>query len=113
MNNTIKYKGFTAKIEFSADDNVFFGRLLGVDDIVSFHAENVEDLNKEMKETVDFYIETCEKFGKSVKKTFNGKLLFRFSSELHAKIVESAARRGKSVNEFGREIFETAIEKSL
>ncbi len=45
MNNLMNYKGFTAKIEFSADDNVFVGRLIGIDDIVMFEAETVEGLN--------------------------------------------------------------------
>ncbi len=86
MNNTLSYKGFSARIEFSADDNVFFGRVIGIDDIVTFHAETVGELNSEMKETVDFYLEVCKKKGKPVKKTFNGKVLFRFPSELHASI---------------------------
>ena len=56
MNNELTYKGFTAKIEFSADDNVFVGRLVGIDDIVMFDAETVEGLKDSMRESVDFYI---------------------------------------------------------
>ncbi len=109
MNNTLNYKGFTAKVEFSADDNVFFGRLLGIDAIVTFHAETVEELKSSMKESVDFYIEVCEKKGKKPKKNYSGKLMFRLPSELHARIAETAAKRGKSINEFGKEVFEAAI----
>lgn len=109
MNNTLNYKGFTAKVEFSADDNVFFGRLLGIDAIVTFHAETVEELKSSMKESVDFYLEVCEKKGKEPKKSYSGKLMFRLPSELHARIAETAAKRGKSINEFGKEIFEAAI----
>ncbi len=69
MNNTLTYKGFTAKVEFSADDEVFFGRILGIDDIVTFHADTVEELKTEMAGMIDFYIETCEKKGKEIKKT--------------------------------------------
>ncbi len=109
MNNTLNYRGFTAKVEFSADDNVFFGRLLGIDAIVTFHAETVEELKSSMKESVDFYIEVCEKKGKKPKKIYSGKLMFRLPSELHARIAETAAKRGKSINEFGKEVFEAAI----
>ncbi len=110
MNNTLSYKGFSARIEFSADDNVFFGRIIGIDDIVTFHAETVGELNSEMKETVDFYLEVCKKKGKPVKKTFNGKVLFRFPSELHASIALAAAKHGKSINEFGKEVFQSALQ---
>lgn len=61
MNNTLIYKGFTAKIEFSADDDVFVGRLLGIEDIVCFHGESVGELKTAFRDSVDFHIEICEK----------------------------------------------------
>ncbi|MGI8787868.1 MAG: type II toxin-antitoxin system HicB family antitoxin [Pyrinomonadaceae bacterium] len=111
MNNTLTYKGFTAKIEFSADDNVFFGRLLGMKDIVGFHGETVEELKEAMCQSVDFYIETCEKEGKKTKKSYSGKLLFRLPDKLHAEIAEAATREGKSINEWGKRVFEMAVKK--
>ena len=113
MNNKLTYKGFTAKVEFSADDNVFFGRLLGMRDIVAFHGETVEELKDSMRETVDFYIETCEKEGRQSKKSYSGKVLFRLPDQLHAAIAEAATRRGKSINEWGREVFETALKNEM
>ncbi len=61
MNNTLIYKGFTAKIEFSADDDVFVGRLIGIDDVVGFHGETVEEIKTAFRESVDFHIDVCEK----------------------------------------------------
>ena len=110
MNNNLSYKGFTARIEFSADDNVFVGRLVGIDDIVVFDGETVDALKQSMKDSVDFYIETCEKENKQPKKSFSGKLLFRFPNKLHEKIAEAAARNGKSINEWGKEVFESAVK---
>lgn len=107
----MNYKGFTAKIEFSADDNVFVGRLIGIDDIVMFEAETVEGLNKAFEDAVDFHIEVCEQTGKKTKKSYSGKLLFRLPDKLHAAIAEAAARRGKSINEWGKEIFEMAVKE--
>jgi predicted HicB family RNase H-like nuclease len=110
MNNIIKHKGFSARIEFSADDNVFFGRILGIDDIVTFEAASVDNLRSEMRGTIEFYLESCAKRGKAIKKPYNGKLLFRFSSELHAEIALAAQKKGKSINEFGKEVFELVIK---
>ena len=61
MSSALQYKGFKARFEFSPDDNVYFGRLLNIDDIVSFHSETIEGLPKAFKEMVDFHIEVCEK----------------------------------------------------
>jgi predicted HicB family RNase H-like nuclease len=41
--NTLTYKGYTAKIEFDERDNILIGRLLGINDIIAFHADNVTD----------------------------------------------------------------------
>ncbi len=64
-----------------------------------------------MRGTIDFYLEVCKKEGKKPKKNYNGKLLFHFPSELHAEIAAAAAKHGKSINEFAKEVFESAVEK--
>jgi len=63
MNDLMSYKGFTARIEFS-DDNVFVRRLIGIEDIVVFDGETVDELRKRFREAVDFHIEVCEKTDK-------------------------------------------------
>lgn len=110
MNELMEYKGFKATIEYSSDDEVFFGRLIGIDDIVTFEGVTVRELKKAMKDAVEFHLELCEKSGRKPKKAYSGKLLFRLPSELHAKIAESATRKGKSINEWGKEVLESAVE---
>lgn len=110
MNNILEYKGFKAKIEFSADDNVFFGYLIGIDDVVSFHAETVEKLKSVFRESVDFHIEVCEEVGKVPKKQYSGKVMLRLPNQLHGKIAEAAAAAGKSINEWGKDVFESAVK---
>lgn len=112
MNNTMNYKSFTARVEFSSDDDVFVGRLIGIDDEVMFEAETVDGLKDAFHEAVDFHIEVCKKTDKKLKKSYSGKMLFRLPSELHARIAETAAKQGKSVNEFGREVFESAVKRA-
>ena len=110
MNNTLEYKGFRSKIEYSADDNLFVGRLIGIRDIVTFHGETVSELRKEMQETVDFYIDVCEKSGKEMKKQYSGKVMLRLPNKLHERIAEAAATSGKSINEWGKDVFESAVK---
>ena len=97
MNNTLEYKGFRSKIEYSADDNLFVGRLIGIKDIVTFHGETVAELKQEMEATVDFYIDVCEKAGTELKKQYSGKVMLRLPNQLHEKIAEAAASAGKKI----------------
>lgn len=110
MNNTLEYKGFRSKIEYSADDNLLVGRLIGIRDIVTFHGETVSELRQEMEASVDFHIEVCERLGKKMKKHYSGKVMLRVPNKLHEKIAEAAASAGKSINEWGKDVLESAVK---
>ncbi len=56
-----KYKGFTASIKFSDDDNVFVGRVLDINDIIGFHGETIDEAIKEFHGMIDFHLEVCER----------------------------------------------------
>lgn len=62
------YKGYFAKPEYSAEDGVFFGKLLGIDDLVTLESENAEGLEEEFHKAVDDYLEFCSEIGKQPQK---------------------------------------------
>ena len=39
MSNTLEYKGYTTKVEYSAEDHVLFGKIEGIRDLVNFESE--------------------------------------------------------------------------
>ena len=41
--NSITYNGYTARIEYDDDDEIFVGHLAGIRDIVSFHGSTVNE----------------------------------------------------------------------
>ena len=81
--NTLTYKGYTARIEFDEHYNILIGRLLGISDIIAFHADNVTELRTAFEEAVEDYLECCEKIGKLPEKPVSGKMLLRVSFEVH------------------------------
>jgi len=101
--NTLTYKGYTARIDFDDRDNCLVGRLLGIQDIIGFHAENVADLHATFEEAVDDYLDACEKIGKSPDKPVSGKLMLRVPPELHAAALIKAQAMGKSLNQWAIE----------
>ena len=44
MKNILEYKGYHAKIEFSSDDNIFIGSVIGINDSLNFHGTTVDEL---------------------------------------------------------------------
>jgi predicted HicB family RNase H-like nuclease len=107
----MEYMGFKARIEYSPDDDVFVGRVLGLgpSHIMSFHGTSLKELKSAFKESIDFHLELSEKEGTKLK-PYSGKLLFRFDGDLHAQIAEAAAKAGKSINQFGEDVFTTVLK---
>jgi predicted HicB family RNase H-like nuclease len=103
MSDILSYKGYKARVEFDADDRIFFGRVAGIEDGVGFHADTVDDLIAAFHEAVDDYLETCLKAGKQPDKPYSGKLMFRVSPELHAQAAIAAKLAGKSLNTWAQE----------
>lgn len=58
--NTLSYKGFIGSVGFSENDNVFFGKIEGIDGLVNFEGENVHETIKSFHESVDEYIAYCQ-----------------------------------------------------
>jgi len=109
--NAMNYKGYTARIEYDGDDEIFFGQILGIRDLVSFHADNVAELKVAFQESVDDYLETCRKIGKEPNKPYSGKLMFRVKPELHAGAARAANLEGKSLNQWAEEVLSEAVKR--
>lgn len=61
---TMTYKGYSARIEFDAEDKIFFGHLGGIRDGVGFHGSTKTELKAAFHEAVDDYLDLCAKIGK-------------------------------------------------
>lgn len=65
MDEILRYKNFYAKVHFSAADEVFYGKILGVDDLI-FEGSSVKGLKAAFKEAVEDYLETCKEIEKTI-----------------------------------------------
>ena len=101
--NTMTYKGYPARIEFSEEDGCFVGHIVGINDIVGFHGDSVSELRQAFEEAVDDYLETCERLGRSPQKPYSGNLMLRIPPEVHAAVARAAEGRGKSINQWATE----------
>ena len=57
---TMTYKGYTAEIIYSDEDDCFVGHLINIDAIVGFHGDTDEELRDALENMVELYIETLE-----------------------------------------------------
>lgn len=107
----MSYRGYAARIEFDAEDEIFAGRVAGILDVVGFHADNVEELKAAFHEAVDDYLATCEAIGKEPQKPYSGNLMLRVGAEVHSRAALAAELSGKSLNQWSEEVLSDAAEK--
>jgi predicted HicB family RNase H-like nuclease len=107
--NTMTYKNYAARIEYSNEDGCFIGHIAGIQDVVGFHGESVTELRTAFEEAVDDYLETCEKLNRSPQKPYSGNLMLRVPPELHAAVATAAEVSGKSINQWAAETFAKAV----
>ena len=109
MNNTMEYKGYIGSVEFSEEDSLFYGKVMGIRALISYEAESAHDLVEDFHSAVDAYLDLCAEQGIEPEKAYKGSFNIRISPELHKQAVIAASARQISLNSF----VESSIERAL
>lgn len=103
--NVLKYKGYSAVIEYSAEDQVLHGKIEGIRDLVDFCSESATEIEKEFHAAVDSYLAFCAEIGKEPDREYSGTFNVRINPALHKQIAIRAVHEGWSLN--------TAVENAI
>ncbi len=99
MKNILKYKEFIGSVNFSAEDRVFYGKIEGVNDLVTFEGTSVDELEEAFRLMVEEHILDCEKEGKPADKSYKGSFNVRISPDLHRQAAQIASIQGITLNQ--------------
>lgn len=59
VNNTMEYKGYLGSVEFSEEDALFYGKVLGIRALVSYEGNTAQELIADFHGAVDDCLELC------------------------------------------------------
>ncbi len=107
------YKSYTAHVEVDLEAEILFGRVLDINDVVTFKAKTIEQARREFQNSIDDYLEFCKELGQEPDKPFSGKLPFRTTPENHRKIFIAAKKAGKSINNWMDEVLSRAADRAI
>ena len=97
-NNLISYKGYLGSVHFDFSQELFFGKVEFIRDLISYEAFDAKTLIKSFHEAVDDYLEDCNTLGKTPDKPFKGSFNVRIDPELHKEVSLYAMQHGDSLN---------------
>jgi predicted HicB family RNase H-like nuclease len=79
----LKYKDYEGTAELDMARNVCRGKILFINDLVTYETALPSNLQKEFEAAVDDYIETCASLGREPQKPLKGQFSVRISPALH------------------------------
>lgn len=110
MQDILTYKDFVGSVQFSAKDRVFYGKIEGINDLISFEGDTVKKLEKAFHEAAEDYIVLCKEVGKEPRKSYKGSFNVRVSPSVHRMAVENATSLGISLNQFVWDAIEHEVD---
>ncbi|GBR04512.1 hypothetical protein AA21952_1456 [Acetobacter oeni LMG 21952] len=96
----MNYRGYSARIEYSSEESIFLGRVIGIDDNITFESDTVSGLKSAFEQAIDSYISSFEESGKNSQKQYSGKVMFRISPDIHAQASIAAELQKISLNQW-------------
>ena len=96
--NTLEYKGYRGSVEYSASDEVLFGKVIGIRSLVSYEGESLSELQEDFRGAVDDYLDLCKEKGIEPEKEYKGTFNVRISPELHRTLALIAGAKNQTLN---------------
>lgn len=105
MSNMLEYKGYVGSIEFSEEEEIFFGKVQGIRSLISYEGENAKELVSDFHTAIDDYLKLCKERGTEPERAYKGTFNIRISPELHKDAAIYAFEHKTSLN--------SVVEKAL
>ena len=109
----MEYKGYHATVEFDGEDGILVGRVVGLNDVIGFHAESVSEIASAFHSAIEDYLDTCAKIGKAPEKAYSGQLMVRVDPIVHAQAAKAAEITGKSLAQWTEEHLRAAARDDI
>lgn len=110
MKNLV-YKGYTGSIEYSKEDDLLYGKALGIQGLISYEGATGRELEADFIKAIDTYLLECKLGGIEPEKPFKGSFNVRISPQLHQKAALLAMSENSSLNNFVAESIRERIIK--
>jgi len=98
MSQTLQYKGYDGSVEYSAEDRILHGSLLGIRDAIVYEGADVDSLESNFRAAVDEYLAFCAEEGKVPDQPFKGSFNIRVGSDLHKRAALFAEQHHQKLN---------------
>ena len=109
IKNTMRYRGYVGSIEFSEEDDILFGKVLGIRSLILYEGSTCGELLADFHDAVDSYLDMCKAEGLEPDVPYKGTFNVRISPALHEQLARYAIGTGRSLNSCVQEALERYV----
>jgi len=109
MSGTMKYRGYVGSVDFSEEDGVLFGKILGIRSLIMYEGKDCTEIVTDFHEAVDDYLLACEEHGIAPEVPYKGSFNVRITPSLHERLARYAISAGRSLNSCVQEALERYV----
>jgi len=96
--NILNYKGYEGTAEIDMEFRICRGKILFIDDLVTYQSSTPAGLQEAFEAAVDDYLETCKHLAREPRKPLKGVFSVSISPDLHKLAAIRALEEGVSIN---------------
>ena len=109
----LKYKGFLGKVTYDDEAKILHGEVLGINDVITFQAEDTASIESEFQTSVEDYLSFCEEEGKVPEKSVSGETRIRMGEKRHLIVSKIAQVKNLSMNDWLNEAIDEKIKREI
>ena len=107
--NIMTLDGYSAKIGYDAELDIFRGEILGLSGGADFYGKNPQELREEFKISLRVFLDVCKEKSIEPRRNYSGKFNLRIPPDLHEKLAIVAQAEGKSINSLAQEALQNRV----
>jgi len=112
MQTTMNWKGYMATIKYDPGIRKFHGIVQNASSVITFYGASVDELEREFATSITEYFKICKEKKKRPDKPYSGRFNVRLRPRLHGEIAATAAKEGKSLNQWVTETLEQTVHRT-
>ena len=109
----LHHKGYYGSIEPSLNEATLKGKVLFIEDTISYSAPTISELQTAFASVIDLYLQECVTTGKLPIRPFKGQFNVRVAPQLHQTAALRAQAEGTSLNRIVARALETYLQEHL
>ena len=99
MDKLLEYKGYYGTVEFSLEDQVLHGKVIGINGLLSYEGETIRELENDFHDVIDEYLADCKANNLVPQKSYKGSFNVRIEPRLHHDLAILAEKKGELLNQ--------------